>query len=510
MTSRRSVGGLRVRQLLGVSTGVLLVIAVIGVVVGLVANARLTSQRTTVLNQIQPAQLADLSLQHSLTDEATGVRGYLLTGEQDFLELYQAAIKGENAAYGELAGLDAGDQKLYSALVAAVHARADRWRTAFVEPALHARGRLAALLGASPSGNARFALVSAALERLRTTLAAERASASDKLFAIGRLLTVILIVAGGLIVLGVVGAGLVLSRTVTGPLERLGFAARRVADGDFATPLAIGAGAREIVEVGEDVDAMRERIVTELGLVEAGRARLDEQALDLRRSNAELEQFAYVASHDLQEPLRKIASFCQALDRRYHGQLDDRADQYIEFAVDGAKRMQTLINDLLAFSRVGRGGRRDEVLETRELVAAAQDFLETALDEAGANVVVGDLPQVRGDKALLESVFRNLIANAVKFRAEAEPVVRIEARPADSDWEFSICDNGIGIDPEYAERIFVIFQRLHAKETYPGTGIGLAMCRKIVEYHGGRIWLDTDHPVGACFRFTLPIIKEAD
>ncbi len=512
MTARRPVKGLRVRQLLGVSTGVLLVVAVIGVVFGLVANARLASQRTTVVNQITPAQLAELSLQHSLADEATAVHGYLLTGEHDFLELYQAGRSAERTAYAELNGLHPGDPKAFMALVAAARGRADRWRTAYVEPALNARGRPAVLLASSPIGKARFDLVTLALGRLQTTLAAERASASDRLFAIGRLLTIILLVAGGLIMLGLLGAGIVLGRTVTGPLERLGLAARRVAGGDFTTPLAIGAGAREIVEVGEDVDAMRARIVAELSLVEAGRARLDEQALDLRRSNAELEQFAYVASHDLQEPLRKIASFCQALDRRYHGQLDERADQYIEFAVDGAKRMQVLINDLLAFSRVGRGGRLDELLQTRELVAAAVDVLGAALEEAAASLVVGDLPEVRGDRALLESVFRNLIANAVKFRAETPPVVHIDARPVGPDWEFSVCDNGIGIDPEYADRIFVIFQRLHAKEAYPGTGIGLAMCRKIVEYHGGRIWLDTDRPVGACFRFTLPILdpKEAD
>ncbi len=511
MRSRRPARGRPVRQLLGLSTGVLLTVAVIGVGVGLIANARLTSQRTMLLNQITPAQLADVALEHGLTDEETGVRGYLLTGGvPSYRDLYDAGATAEQAAYGESAALHPGNARTYRALVAAIHSQADRWRTSFVEPALHARGRLAILLADSPIGRTRFANVSAALDRLRTTLGAERSAATNRLFAIGRLLNVILLAAGGLILLGVVGAAVVLGRTVTRPLERLGHAARRVAGGDFTTPLVIDAGAREIVEVGADVDAMRERIVTELNLVDAGRTRLDEQALELRRSNAELEQFAYVASHDLQEPLRKIASFCQALDRRYHGQLDERADQYIEFAVDGAKRMQVLINDLLAFSRVGRAGRPDEVLETRDLVAQARDYLETALADAGASVVVEDLPRVRGDRALLASLFQNLIANAVKFRAQAPPVIRIDAAAAGSDWEFSVSDNGIGIDAEYAERIFVIFQRLHAKETYPGTGIGLAMCRKIVEYHGGRIWLDTDHPGGACFRFTLPTIKEAD
>jgi signal transduction histidine kinase len=509
VTRRRSVKSLRVRQLLGLSTGLLLVVAMIGVGLALVANARLANQRGVVLNEITPAQLADLSLQHSLVDQETGVRGYLLTGEQDFLELYRSAITGETQAYGQLKGLDPGTRPAFSPLVAAVRSSADTWRSVFVAPALHTHGRIAVLLATSSSGRTRFAVVTSALERLRTTLAAQLSTERSRLFATARLLKVTLLVAGVLVILGVLGAAVVLRRTVTTPLERLGHEARRVADGEFKTPLVTHGGAREIVEVSDDVDAMRERIVRELGLVEAGRAQLDEQALELRRSNAELEQFAYVASHDLQEPLRKVASFCQALERRYHGQLDDRADQYIDFAVDGAKRMQTLINDLLAFSRVGRSGRRDEVLETRELVAGAEAALETALADAGASVIVGeDLPPVRGDRALLESVFQNLIGNAVKFRGAEAPVVRLDVHRADPDWEFTCSDNGIGIDPEYAERIFVIFQRLHAKETYPGTGIGLAMCRKIVEYHGGRIWLDRDHPEGARFHFTLPIIKE--
>jgi signal transduction histidine kinase len=510
MSRRRPAGGLRVRQLLGLSTGLLLVVAVIGVGLALAANSRLTQQRSIVVNEITPAQLADLSLQHSLVDEETGVRGYLLTGGQDFLTLYHGGRTGEAAAYKQLAGLDPGGVRAFSALVASVRSSADGWRTIFVDPALLTHGAIAALLATSSSGKARFAAVTAQLRRLRNALAVELTSARNKLFATGRLLTVTLIVAGLLVILGVLGAGLILGAKVTAPLERLGLEARRVADGEFTTPLAITGGTREIVEVGNDVDAMRERIVAELSLVQAGRARLDEQSLELRRSNAELEQFAYVASHDLQEPLRKIASFCQALERRYAGQLDERADQYIEFAVDGAKRMQTLINDLLAFSRVGRAGHAAERLEARDLVARAQASLQGAIAEAGATVIVGDLPPVRGDRTLLESVFQNLIANAVKFRGDAAPVIALDARRVDAAWEFSCVDNGIGIDAEHAERIFVIFQRLHDRETYPGTGIGLAMARKIIDHHGGRIWLDTEHRPGACFRFTLPVIEEQE
>jgi light-regulated signal transduction histidine kinase (bacteriophytochrome) len=235
---------------------------------------------------------------------------------------------------------------------------------------------------------------------------------------------------------------------------------------------------------------------------------LEGQALELKRSNTELEQFAYVASHDLQEPLRKVASFCQALERRYHGQLDERADQYIDFAVDGAKRMQILINDLLAFSRVGRSGAERQLVDLGDVLSEVRQSLSPVLEEASATVLADGLPRVRGDRALLVSLLQNLISNAVKFRGADPPAIRLAAYRQDDLWHLSCADNGIGIDPEYADRIFVIFQRLHTKEAYPGTGIGLALCRKIVEYHGGQMWLDRDHSPGARFQLTLPIAEE--
>jgi light-regulated signal transduction histidine kinase (bacteriophytochrome) len=264
------------------------------------------------------------------------------------------------------------------------------------------------------------------------------------------------------------------------------------------------------VELGGEIDGMRLRIVQELTTVEAAHRQLEAQALELQRSNAELEQFAYVASHDLQEPLRKVASFCQALERRYRGQLDERADQYIDFAVDGAKRMQILINDLLAFSRVGRSGAERELVDLGDVLAEVKRSLSTALEETSATVLADGLPRVRGERTLLVSLFQNLLSNAMKFRGAEPPVIRLAARREHDLWHFGCTDNGIGIDPEYADRIFVIFQRLHTKEAYPGTGIGLAMCRKIVEYHGGRMWLDPTHSPGAQFRFTLPITEEEE
>jgi light-regulated signal transduction histidine kinase (bacteriophytochrome) len=243
-------------------------------------------------------------------------------------------------------------------------------------------------------------------------------------------------------------------------------------------------------------------------------AELDAQAAELLRSNAELEQFAYVASHDLQEPLRKVASFCQLLEKRYADQLDERGLQYIHFAVDGAKRLQVLINDLLTFSRVGRGNPAHAELTLDEPLEAAITALESAIEESGA--VIGrpaSLPTVMGDASLLAMLWQNLIGNGIKFRApDRTPVVQITVagRPGGDEapamWEFCVEDNGIGIPAEFSEKVFIIFQRLHARDAYPGTGIGLALCKRIVEYHGGEISIDTARAEGTQICFTLPQI----
>jgi light-regulated signal transduction histidine kinase (bacteriophytochrome) len=280
----------------------------------------------------------------------------------------------------------------------------------------------------------------------------------------------------------------------------------------------------DVTSVGADAELMRQRLRTEYETAvelrqEAltAREQIEAQAVELRRSNTELEQFAYIASHDLQEPLRKVASFCQMLERRYAGQLDERADRYIQFAVDGAKRMQNLINDLLAFSRVGRTTAGFQPVDLNVCVATAIADLETLLTETDAQIDVGELTVVPGDASLLRQLFINLIGNAVKFRAEAPPHVRItgEMEPAGDEtgggslFAVTVADNGIGIDPKYAEKVFAIFSRLHSREEYEGTGIGLALCRKIVEFHGGTINViapDADGPSGggATLRFTLP------
>jgi light-regulated signal transduction histidine kinase (bacteriophytochrome) len=227
---------------------------------------------------------------------------------------------------------------------------------------------------------------------------------------------------------------------------------------------------------------------------------------ELRRSNEELEQFAYVSSHDLQEPLRMISSYLQLLQRRYQGELDERADKYINFAVDGAARMQNLINDLLEFSRVATRAKEPEPTDSEFVLSQTLSNLELYIKQNKATVTHDPLPEVMADNTQLAQVFQNLIANGIKFRGEEAPKIHISAEKKEKEWLFSVKDNGIGIDPQYSEKIFEVFKRLHKKEEYPGTGIGLAICKKIVERHGGRIWVESELGKGSNFYFTLPSI----
>jgi PAS domain S-box-containing protein len=231
---------------------------------------------------------------------------------------------------------------------------------------------------------------------------------------------------------------------------------------------------------------------------------LEARARELARSNADLEQFAYVASHDLQEPLRAVVSYLQLLERRYGGQLDERAEKYIGYAVDGGRRMQTLISDLLTFSRVGRRDVAMEPVDLDVVLDRVESGLRVAIEESGATITRDPLPTVLGDTTQLTQVFQNLLANAIKFRGDAPPCIHVGAERQDGAWLFSVRDNGIGIAPEYRERVFVLFQRLHGRDEYGGTGIGLAVCKKIVERRGGTLWVDETPGGGSTFRFTIP------
>jgi PAS domain S-box-containing protein len=233
--------------------------------------------------------------------------------------------------------------------------------------------------------------------------------------------------------------------------------------------------------------------------------KIAEHVREVERSNAELEQFAYVASHDLQEPLRMVASYCQLLQRRYKDKLDEAANEFIGFAVEGASRMQRLINDLLAYSRIGRKGGDPMPLEFSDSVKTALANLEGAIADSGAEIEVGPMPRLVGVPMQLAQLMQNLIGNAIKFRrAEVLPVISVSAIEEDGAWHIAVADNGIGIEPQYLERVFLIFQRLHERNKYPGTGIGLAIAKKVIEYHGGRIWIESTPNRGSRFHFTLP------
>jgi PAS domain S-box-containing protein len=231
---------------------------------------------------------------------------------------------------------------------------------------------------------------------------------------------------------------------------------------------------------------------------------LERKAEELTASNAELEQFAYAASHDLQEPLRMIGGYAQLLARRYRGKLDDQADEFIRFIVEGAERMQTLIRDLLAYSRAARTMPVTEVVDLADCASTSLANLRGVLEENGAAVEVGPLPEIQGQGWQLVQLFQNLIGNALKYHADEPPRVRVWSERRDNDWLFTVEDNGIGIDPQYHGQVFDLFRRLHGRSEYSGTGIGLAICKKIVENHGGRIWVDSEAGRGAAFRFTLP------
>ena len=511
------IGRLRLSRWVLVLVVALAAILVAGVIVGASALVRENDARREIIEQLDPAGEASLETGTAIVAQQNGLRGFVLNGLDRNLRAYRDAIAQERGATQQIRRL-MGDSPRLSEAIDAVTATMAAWRRDFAEVAIARVQREGPNRPADPARREAayraFARVTASLRSLRTEIAGRRAAAQSQLTHATRSLTISFFGIAGALALALIGAGGIMRRAVTRPLERLAAHARVVARGDLEHRV-VGEGPADLVELADDVDSMRMRILHDLDEVRRSRVLLQEQAEDLERkatelarSNDELEQFAYIASHDLQEPLRKVASFCQLLQRRYAGQLDERADQYIEFAVDGAKRMQSLISDLLSFSRVGRTDAEMVDVPLDDAVRVALDNLTRRIDETQAQIDVGPLPVVSGEPVLLTAVFQNLIGNALKFHGDEPPSVRVRAALDGDSWTISCSDDGIGIAPEFAERIFAIFQRLHPKETYEGTGIGLALTRKIVEHHGGRIWLDTSVPSGTTFRFTLPVRAE--
>jgi signal transduction histidine kinase len=507
--------GLTVQGWFRVVFAVIAILAAVAAVIifQLVGRGRVVSNELT--GSILPAQAQAYRLQGALVDQETGVRGYAITADSRFLQPYTVGLTAQKNSAAQLHRLIGTQQPLatdlnnleraaatwqssYAApsIALASHGPLTRHEITFVNQSKHAFDHLRALFAAQ---NAHLA---AAAVRDNARLSRFR-SLQDWTYA--AILVAFLIAAAIL--------AIVLHNAVAGPLSRLREESRHVMDGDFGHRIE-PAGPADIWAVAEDVESMRRELAA---AVDAARdaeqqairqaADLDAAAAELRRSNAELEQFAYVASHDLQEPLRKVASFCQLLEKRYGDKLDDRGRQYIDFAVDGAKRLQILINDLLTFSRVGRASEVRARTPLSKPLDAAIAALGVAIEDSGAVIEPPeDLPEVMGDPTLLAMVWQNLIANAIKFRAaDRPPVVRITAaRQPEGMWQICVADNGIGIAPEFAEKVFVIFQRLHGRDGYPGTGIGLALCRRIIEHHGGSISVDTSYPDGTRICFTLP------
>jgi signal transduction histidine kinase len=496
-------------RIIAVGMATLIGLLIAAIVVGALALRSADTARNRVVTVLSPAALHGSRLYSALLNQETGLRGYLLSAQQPYLQPYVTGIADQNAEVRALQPL-LRDLPAANADLAVTVQRIDSWRSSYAVPAI---AQVAASGRPPPGGN--IATGKAAFDGVRSPLAAfqryisdQRAVALAHLSTATTIVDVTAIAIAVLLLLGLIALGVGLRAAAIRPLVRLASDARQVAGGDLEHEVDLS-GPREVHTLAVDVNKMRERVLKELSAVRAANIALQTRALELEQSNSELEQFAYVASHDLQEPLRKVASFCQLLQRRYIGQLDARADQYIEFAVDGAQRMQALIDDLLTFSRVGRMEPEPVLVSCASALSQARVNLATEIRASGAVIEAAELPAVRAEFSMLTSLFQNLIGNAVKFRSEKPPVIQKSVSELDdSFWLFSVADNGIGIEPDYADRIFVIFQRLHGRSEYDGTGIGLAMCRKIVEHYGGRIWLDTTYQGGANFFFTLPVAPE--
>ncbi|MFE1442343.1 CHASE3 domain-containing protein [Streptomyces sp. NPDC058739] len=517
------LGRITVQGWFHIALAAMIALVVTGSFVGAELLSRTARVSDQLIDEIQPARAEALRLQNALLNQETGARGYVIAADSRFLTPYTEGQKAERESAARLRAL-VGDRATLRQDLDDIERAAAAWRREYADP-LIAGVSLSAPRPADPAtttrGKAAFDHLRALFTTQNSHLNQAKKQGRDEL---EHMRTVRDWVLGGMIsafLLTGVTLALLVHALVARPLGGLRAASREVALGDFQRRIP-AEGPADIRAMADDVEAMRRRLVAELDASRVQHehltrqaADLDAQAVELRRSNTELEQFAYVASHDLQEPLRKVASFCQLLEKRYADVLDERGTQYIAFAVDGAKRMQILINDLLTFSRVGRVNDAQLSVDLERTLDKALANLAAAAEESGVVIERPDgLPEITGDPTLLVMLWQNLIGNAVKFRhPDRAPRVSITCEPdPDADeadetakaWKVSVTDNGIGIPEEFTEKVFVIFQRLHGRDAYSGTGIGLALCKKIVEFHGGHIWIDTAHTDGTRFCFTLP------
>jgi signal transduction histidine kinase len=409
----------------------------------------------------------------SLIDAETGQRGYIITGDASYLEPYETSLGQMHENIKKVRELTADNPNQQRSLERLQPLIATRLVELQDRIQLRRRKGLEAGIAAVSEGSGKRTM-----DQIRTAIAGTKAEEnrllvqrSEELEASSRKVKLVILIGETLGFFFLIAAGFVIRQEMK---HR-------------------GRAEEEVRKLNTDL----ERRVADRT------AELAERAKDLERSNMELQQFAYVASHDLQEPLRTISSFTQLLAKRYQDKLDDKAREFIQYTVDGSKRMQTLINDLLAYSRVGTQGKLLKAVRSDEILDRVLKGLKLAIQESGAEITRDPLPAVLADEMQLSQLFQNLLGNAIKFRGKDPPRVHVSAERNGTGWKIFVRDNGIGISPEQTDRIFVIFQRLHTRTQYPGTGIGLAICKKIAERHGGRIWVEPSPGGGSTFCFTI-------
>ena len=473
---------------------VLLPIALVTASLGGIATN--VNARTDVTAQYRNTAFAVYDLRVALLNIQTGYRGYALSGNRSFLEPYRLGLSESADALQHLKNLQTFPQQI---------AALER-STKLYEVQVASNLELVKVGQALPSDLQELFLreEKRLFDGLRVEFQLLLDQALNGFFVTRQKVTTGLLwlswlpwLAFGLLAAAALAVRSGLRQLILDPIRKLERAAQGLADGDGSIRLEV----RSNDEMGKLSATFNQTAVT-----------LSLRTAELQRSNRDLEQFAYVASHDLQEPLRMVSSYTQLLGKRYAGKLDERADTYIHYAVDGANRMQALIHDLLKYSRAGT---RQAPLLPTSATAVVNDVLrsfELLISESGAQITVGELPEVLADRVQLTQIFQNLIGNALKFRREGVAHnVTLSAEPDDSSgramWRFTVLDNGIGIQKEYFERIFVIFQRLHTREAFSGSGIGLAICQRLIERHGGQIWLESVPDEGSAFHFTLQAVS---
>jgi signal transduction histidine kinase len=500
-------------RITGVTVGVALVLSLIAIAAAGAATVN-RDKVTHYVEHVGPVRSNSQRLLGVAVGQQNSLRQYVGSGDERSLQEYRQFVTEEATLVRNTDGWLAREPALRDQL----HAIRDllgSWRSEVADPLIattQREGPDPARATADVAARDRMAAITAAIGRFQGDVTVTRDRLRSEINETQTTLIWLLVAVAVIVLLAGVVLSLLLHRLVIRPVLALAAEVRQVAKGDYTHEIDTQ-GPLEMERLARDVDGMRAQIASDLDEVTLARRTVEEmnrtleqRTEELTRSNRDLEQFAYVASHDLQEPLRKVASFCQLLQRRYGGQLDERADQYIYFAVDGAQRMQRLINDLLAFSRIGRVTTGFGDVDLDKVV----DELKGERAPVHGEVTRDDLPVVRGEEPLLTALLGNLIGNSLKFRRkDVPPRVHVSAERKGDDWEISVADNGIGIEPEFADKVFVIFQRLHGKEAYAGTGIGLAIVKKIVEYHGGRVWVDTTEREGTLIRFTLPVVESS-